>query len=164
MVAGTAPSSQPSLTADGQLVAFVTKATNLQVVKASGGGEATDGDLLVDDDQRVLDALHYLSGQALIPRDELRYYLRRAPALALVNRLGLARFPLPDVVVLLELDGAAAMARFIVEDVLPTCERGGLRLVTATIDNDGETGWDTSIASGADGLGVGKGIDGDALR
>ena len=49
LVAGTAPSSQPSLTADGQLVAFITKATNLQLVKASGGGEATDGDLLVAD-------------------------------------------------------------------------------------------------------------------
>ena len=48
-VAGTAPSSQPSLTADGQLVAFITKATNLQLVKASGGGDATDGDLLVAD-------------------------------------------------------------------------------------------------------------------
>ena len=40
IVAGTAPSSQPSLSADGQLVAFITKATNLQLVKASGGGEA----------------------------------------------------------------------------------------------------------------------------
>jgi Tol biopolymer transport system component len=49
VVAGTAPSSQPSLSADGQLVAFITKATNLQLVKASGGGEATDGDLLVAD-------------------------------------------------------------------------------------------------------------------
>lgn len=49
LVAGTAPSSQPSLSADGQLVAFVTKATNLQVVEAGGGGAATDGDLLVAD-------------------------------------------------------------------------------------------------------------------
>ena len=49
IVAGTAPSSQPSLTVDGQLVAFITKATNLQLVRASGGGEATDGDLLVAD-------------------------------------------------------------------------------------------------------------------
>ncbi len=49
VVAGTAPSSQPSLSADGQLVGFITKATNLQLVKASGGGEATDGDLLVAD-------------------------------------------------------------------------------------------------------------------
>jgi Tol biopolymer transport system component len=49
VVAGTAPSSQPSLTTDGQLVAFITKATNLQLVHAAGGGEATDGDLLVAD-------------------------------------------------------------------------------------------------------------------
>lgn len=49
VVAGTAPSSQPALSADGQLVAFITKATNLQLVKASGGGDATDGDLLVAD-------------------------------------------------------------------------------------------------------------------
>lgn len=49
VVAGTAPSSQPAVSADGQLVAFVTKAPNLQLVKASGGGEPTDGDLLVAD-------------------------------------------------------------------------------------------------------------------
>jgi len=49
LVAGTAPSSQPSLTADGQLIAFVSKATNLQLIKASGGGDPTDGDLLVAD-------------------------------------------------------------------------------------------------------------------
>lgn len=48
-VAGRSSSSQPALSADGQLVAFVTKATNLQLVKASGGGEPTDGDLLVAD-------------------------------------------------------------------------------------------------------------------
>ena len=48
-VAGTAPSSQPSLSADGHLVAFVTKAVNLQVVEAGGGGAVTDGDLLVAD-------------------------------------------------------------------------------------------------------------------
>jgi len=51
LVAGTAPSSQPSLSADGQLVAFVSKAPNLQLIKASGGGEPTDGDLLVADTQ-----------------------------------------------------------------------------------------------------------------
>jgi hypothetical protein len=49
LVAGTAPSSQPSVSSDGQLVAFITKATNLQVIKAAGGGAATDGDLLVAD-------------------------------------------------------------------------------------------------------------------
>ena len=49
VVAGTAPSSQPSLSSDGQLVGFITKATNLQLVEASGGGEPNDGDLLVAD-------------------------------------------------------------------------------------------------------------------
>jgi diacylglycerol kinase family enzyme len=86
----------------------------------------TDGDPLVNtlawsagrlyrdqllDDQRILEALRYLSGQAQIPRAELSYYLRHAPQLALVNRLRLARFPLPDVVVLLHIDGALAMER-----------------------------------------------------
>jgi len=49
IVAGRAPSSQPTVSADGQLTAFVTKASNLQVVKASGGGEPDDGDLLLGD-------------------------------------------------------------------------------------------------------------------
>jgi hypothetical protein len=49
VVAGTAPSSQPALSADGQLTAFVTKARNLQVVEAGGGGEPADGDLIVAD-------------------------------------------------------------------------------------------------------------------
>jgi hypothetical protein len=48
-VAGTAPSSQPALSADGQLVAFITKAANLQLVPAAGGGDPADGDLLVAD-------------------------------------------------------------------------------------------------------------------
>jgi hypothetical protein len=49
VVAGTASSSQPTMSAEGQLVAFITKAPNLQLVKASGGGEPTDGDLLMAD-------------------------------------------------------------------------------------------------------------------
>ncbi len=48
-VAGSAPSSQPSLSADGQLVAFITKATNLLAVPAAPGGQPSDGDLLVAD-------------------------------------------------------------------------------------------------------------------
>jgi len=48
-VAGTAMSSAPTMSADGHLIAFVTKATNLQLVAAAGGGEATDGDLLIAD-------------------------------------------------------------------------------------------------------------------
>ncbi len=46
-VAGTAPSSQPTLTADGELVVFVSKAPNLQLIQTRGGGEAADGDVLV---------------------------------------------------------------------------------------------------------------------
>ncbi len=49
VVAGTAPSFRPTLSADGQLVAFVSKAPNLQLIRASSGGEATDGDVLVAD-------------------------------------------------------------------------------------------------------------------
>ncbi len=46
-VAGTAPSSQPALTADGELVVFVSKAPNLQLIHVRGGGGADDGDVLV---------------------------------------------------------------------------------------------------------------------
>ena len=48
-VAGTTDSFAPSLAADGQLVAFVTKATNLQPVHAGVGGDAADGDVLLFD-------------------------------------------------------------------------------------------------------------------
>jgi hypothetical protein len=48
-VAGVASSFAPSLSADGQLVAFVTKAPNLQLIKAAGGGESADGDVLIAD-------------------------------------------------------------------------------------------------------------------
>lgn len=48
-VAGVAPSSAPTLSADGELVAFVTKASNLQLIQAAGGGDSTDGDLLMAD-------------------------------------------------------------------------------------------------------------------
>lgn len=46
-VAGRAASSQPALSSDGQLLAFVSKAPNLQLIKAPGSGEALDGDILV---------------------------------------------------------------------------------------------------------------------
>ncbi len=46
-VAGTAPSSQPSLSADGELVVFVSKAPNLQLIQAPGTGGAADGDVLL---------------------------------------------------------------------------------------------------------------------
>ena len=46
-VAGRAASSQPTLSSDGQLLAFVSKAPNLQLIQAPGSGEALDGDILV---------------------------------------------------------------------------------------------------------------------
>ena len=48
-VAGTTSSFSPTIDADGQLVAFVTKATNLQLVQAGVGGDAADGDVLLFD-------------------------------------------------------------------------------------------------------------------
>ncbi len=46
-VAGTSPSSQPAISGDGQLVAFVTKAPNLQLIQVPGVGRGDDGDLLL---------------------------------------------------------------------------------------------------------------------
>ncbi len=46
-VAGVGPSSQPSLSSDGQLVAFVTKAANLQLIEVPALGSGDDGDLLL---------------------------------------------------------------------------------------------------------------------
>lgn len=55
LVAGTAPSSQPSISADGQLVAFVSKATNLQLIQSPGIGGGDDGEILVAElDRRAL--------------------------------------------------------------------------------------------------------------
>jgi hypothetical protein len=45
--AGTSPSTQPSISGDGQLVAFVTKAPNLQLIEVPGVGSGDDGDLLL---------------------------------------------------------------------------------------------------------------------
>ena len=46
-VAGTSPSTQPSISGDGQLVAFVTRAPNLQLIEVPGIGSGDDGDLLL---------------------------------------------------------------------------------------------------------------------
>lgn len=59
-VAGNASSWAPVVVADGSQVAFVTDATNLLATRRGGGGEATDGDLLVAEHRlgtvrRVLD-------------------------------------------------------------------------------------------------------------
>ena len=68
-------------------------------------------DQLVTDDDLVLETLDYLSGARRIPRRRVGYFLRHAPQLVVVNRLGLARFAVPDVVIRLGLDGAVAMER-----------------------------------------------------
>lgn len=52
-VAGTAASRYPALSADGHTLAFVSNATNLQLLDAPGGGEAGDGDILVSDSGRA---------------------------------------------------------------------------------------------------------------
>lgn len=46
-VAGRGPSSQPAISSDGQLVAFVTKAPNLQLIEVPAFGSGDDGDLLL---------------------------------------------------------------------------------------------------------------------
>ncbi len=46
-IVGTGPSSQPVVSADGELVVFVSTAANLQLIEAPGTGEAHDGDILV---------------------------------------------------------------------------------------------------------------------
>lgn len=48
-VAGNAPSSMPSLSADGSIVAFVSRASNLLASTPQPGEDATDGDILVTD-------------------------------------------------------------------------------------------------------------------
>lgn len=47
--AGVGPSSQPAISSDGQLVAFVTKAPNLQLIEVPAYGSGDDGDLLLSE-------------------------------------------------------------------------------------------------------------------
>lgn len=49
-VVGSGASTQPTLSADGHVLAFVSKAPNLQLLEAPGSGEIGDGDILVADD------------------------------------------------------------------------------------------------------------------
>lgn len=66
---------------------------------------------LVTSDDELLAVLDYLTGDRTIPVRKLPYYLRRAPQLVALNRLRLARFTLPDLIVLLDIDPAIAMTR-----------------------------------------------------
>ncbi len=49
-VVGSGASTQPTLSADGHVLAFVSKAPNLQLLEAPGSGEVGDGDILVADE------------------------------------------------------------------------------------------------------------------
>lgn len=51
-VVGNGTSTQPTLSTDGQVLAFVSKAQNLQLLEAPGSGESGDGDILVADNGR----------------------------------------------------------------------------------------------------------------
>ena len=66
---------------------------------------------LFGDDEELYQALRYLAGEETIPLRELPRYLRRAWPLALLNLLRLARFKPPDLIFLLDLDPAVAVAR-----------------------------------------------------
>ena len=66
---------------------------------------------LLGDDEELFQALRYLAGEETIPLRELPRYLRRAWPLALVNLLRLGRFRLPNLIFLLDLDPAVAVAR-----------------------------------------------------
>ena len=66
LIAGRGPSTQPALSADGQLVAFVTKAPNLQLIEVPALGGGDDGDLLLAEVQRGhLSRLTNVVGQVL---------------------------------------------------------------------------------------------------
>ena len=86
----------------------------------------TDGDPLVNmsawaaaryaseelaDDDRLFDATQYLAGMRRVPARDVRHYARRAWPLVTLNRLHLTRFAIPDVVFLLEIAPAKALAR-----------------------------------------------------
>jgi len=66
---------------------------------------------LLGDDEELYQALRYLAGEETIPLRQLPLYLRRAWQLVLLNLLRLGRFRPPDMIFLLDLDPAVALAR-----------------------------------------------------
>jgi len=119
---------RPNLYKDLKLLEFTERTFMRDYVLAHDPPAAllTDGDPLVNvaawaiarysrgeltDEQRLYDVLHYLAGDRTIPLRELPYYLRQSWQLALLNRLHLARFGFPDIVVLLRIAPTTAMAR-----------------------------------------------------
>ena len=51
-LAGSAPSSDPAISGDGQMVAFVSRSPNLQLIQAPGVGSGPDGEILVAELER----------------------------------------------------------------------------------------------------------------
>ncbi|MEM1333251.1 MAG: choice-of-anchor D domain-containing protein, partial [Actinomycetota bacterium] len=68
VVAGTSSSSQPAVSGNGQLVAFTTKAANLQLVQVPGVGSGPDGDLLLAHlERRTLERLTVGPDDGVVP-------------------------------------------------------------------------------------------------
>jgi diacylglycerol kinase family enzyme len=66
---------------------------------------------LAGSDEALGEVLDYAAGERSIPLRELPRYLRRSWQLVALNRLRLARFAAPDLIFLLEIDPAVALAR-----------------------------------------------------
>lgn len=67
-------------------------------------------DELVDDDE-LLRVMSYLAGEQTMAPSDMLHYFRRSWQLVLLNRLHLARFDIPNLIILLEIDPATAIAR-----------------------------------------------------
>jgi len=68
LVAGLAASSQPAISGNGQLVAFTTKAIELQLVQAPGVGSGVDGDVLLAQLERgTLQRLSVVADDPVVP-------------------------------------------------------------------------------------------------
>ncbi|MDX2379441.1 MAG: choice-of-anchor D domain-containing protein [Acidimicrobiia bacterium] len=65
-IAGTGDSTSPSLSADGEQIAFVSRADNLDLIYAAGGGTAEDGALYLADAQ--LGSVDRVSGTVIADR------------------------------------------------------------------------------------------------
>jgi len=104
-----------------------SRSRDAAVQEARAAVVVTDGDPLVNSaawsaagyyvselagqDDRLLELVDHLAGAARLSLADLRRLPRRAWQLALAERLGLVRFAIPDLVVLLAIDGATGLAR-----------------------------------------------------
>jgi diacylglycerol kinase family enzyme len=120
---------RPTLYKDLKFLEFVerTHVRDYLVTHDAPAMLVTDGDPLVNiaawaiarysreelagDDDLLFDVLHYMAGERRIPWRRMPWYLRHGWQVALLNRLHLARFGFPGVVLLLQIDPAVAMER-----------------------------------------------------